>query len=675
MSDSSFGPEGGIARFDGYHGRQEGGTNSGGLRYPSPFFDIGQTYLPTSIRQMLRWCRYYFLVNGLINTITTKQAEYPITEILVDEPDSDIRERWTFLIERVLRLRSFLIEVGLDYYCYGNAFVTIHWPFQKWLECTNCHHRVQIQHAVYKFRNMKYHLACGECSFTSEAKVLDINIKSLKGVRLIRWNPENVTIEHNEVTGDTAYFFEIPAVLRADIMMGKRHIVETIPDIYIRALRDSKTLRYTSDNLFHLKRPTIAEKDMGWGMPLILPVLKDTYYLQILRKGQEAIAQQHIVPLRLLFPQPGSGSADPYSTTNLGMWRKRIESEITKWRTDPNYIPILPLPIGNETIGGEGKALMLHQEMRAWSEQIIAGMGVPMELVYGGMQYSGSNVSMRVVENSFLSYRTELLILACDFILGRIADYIEVPRPHIHFKRFKMADDLQRCALIFQMNNAMKVSDTTLLNEMDLDIIEEEKHKSAELDKQLENQRKMQLAQASLQGEVQVITAKYQAKAQLEMQKAGIPPPGPGAAGGGAPGQEQQVPGGGAAPGTETQQPDQGDQAAPGLSPGVTAYPEQGGQAPTEGIPASMQSPLNMQSSQGGYNVLYLARRQATELQKMDDASRYVELMKLKTMSPQIYTLVLQLINSEQGSQADALDPLQMPMPEQRPPRRQVSAG
>src|SRR5262249_48943710 len=149
------------------------------------------------------------------------------------------------------------------------------------------------------------------------------------------------------------------------ILMGKRHIIEKIPDIFVDALRRSKTLHFTHDNIFHLKRPTIAQKDMGWGMPLILPVLKDTYYLQVLRKAQEAIAQQHIVPLRLPFPQAGSAPSDPYSTTDLGMWRRRIEAEIAKWRQDPNYMPILPLPIGNETIGGEGKALMLHQEMRA----------------------------------------------------------------------------------------------------------------------------------------------------------------------------------------------------------------------------------------------------------------------------------------------------------------------
>ena len=94
---------------------------------------------------------------------------------------------------------------------------------------------------------------------------------------------------------------------------------------------------------------------------------------------------------------------------------------------------------------------------------------------------------------------------------------------------------------------------------------------------------------------------------------------------------------------------------------------------PQEGLPGSVQSPLNQQQQQGGYNILYLARRAATELQKMDDATRYVELMKMQGTNPQLYTLVLQLLTSDQGGQVDQTDPLQSPLPEQKPPRRQVS--
>src|ERR1051325_9966723 len=133
MSVADFGPAAGVARFDSFHGRTEGGTNSGSLRYPSPFFDIGHTYLPTSIKQMFRWCRYYFLTNPLINAVTYKMAEYPITSFEFQEEDEELRDKWEDIAENKLKLRQFQIETGLDYFTYGNAFVSIHFPFEKYL--------------------------------------------------------------------------------------------------------------------------------------------------------------------------------------------------------------------------------------------------------------------------------------------------------------------------------------------------------------------------------------------------------------------------------------------------------------------------------------------------------------------------------------------------------------
>jgi hypothetical protein len=680
---SDLGLSGSIARFDSYHGRQEGG--GGALRYPSPFFDIGHTYLPTSIKQMFRWCRYYFLTNPLINSVTYKMAEYPITDIIVDDEDSEQRGKWEEAIEHQLKVRTIEIEAGLDYFCYGIAFLSLYFPFEKYLICPNCkaEYKAKDKRTEYKFRNLKYFLACSKCQMVVEAKVKDVNIKNFKGIRVIRWNPEYVTAEHNDITGETAYFFDIPMATRNDIIMGKRHVIESIPDVFIESLRTNKSLRMTADNMFVLKRPTIAQKDMGWGMPLILPVLKDTFYLQILRKGQEAIAQQHIVPLRILFPQAGGSDASPYSTTDLGMWRKRIDQEIQKWRVDPNYIPVLPLPVGQETVGGEGKALMLHQEMRAWSEQIVAGMHVPIEFVFGGLQYSGSNVSMRMLENQFLGYRTNLLIMVRDFILGKIADYMGWNRPKVHFKRFKMADDLQRLQLTFQMNQAQKVSDTTLLDEADLDIVQEEKHKAAEMSKQMDNQRKQIMAQAELQGEQLMITTRYQIQAQKLMQAAGVPPPQPGGgagAGAGGGGGDQmgdmmkqfgeQV-GAAGPPGQQDQQPDQGEEAAPGMPAGVKSYPEKGGTMPNEGIPMEMQSPLSKAVGQGAqYSPLYLARRAATHLENLDEMTKNIELLKMKGKNPQLYGLTLQLLQDAKGSQTDPLNPGQSPLPEIKPPRR-----
>jgi hypothetical protein len=672
MTNSSLGYIGSNSRFDNIHGSQQGS-----LRYPSPFFDIGHTYLPTSVKQMFRWCRYYFLTNPIINAVTYKMAEYPITPIQVEEPDSELREKWTDLIENGLQLRGTLIEVGLDYFCYGNAFVTIHWPIEKYLICGNCKKSHKACDAVYKFRNFHFYLACDKCQTTTEAKVHDQTIKSLKGVRIVRWNPEHITVEHNEITGKTDYFFEIPVSVRNDIMMGKRHIIENIPHEFITSLRESKSLRFLDGQMYHLKRPTIAQKDQGWGMPIILPVLKDTYYLQILRKAQESIAQQYIVPLRVLFPQGGSSTSDPYSTIDLSLWRARIEGEIEKWRMDQNYIPILPIPIGNETIGGEGKALMLHQEMRAWSEQIVAGMHVPIEFIFGGLSYSGSSVSMRMLENQFLGYRTKLLVFCRDFILKGIANFMDWVPPKISFERFRMADDLQRAALILQANQAMKVSDTTFLRELDLDVVQEEKYKASELSKQLDNQRKMQLANAQMQGEIAIVTARYQAAAARVMAAAGMPtgmPPNPGGFGssaGGASMDGDAMMLGDTIPGQSAD----GGQAAAGMPAGATAYEENAHAAPAEGLPVEVMSPLNMMQGGNNMNVLYLARRAATQLGKMDPMERQLSVMDMRASNPQLHKLVLQIMTSEQGSQEDNLNPMQKPMPDQKPPRRKVSLG
>jgi len=249
-------------------------------------------------------------------------------------------------------------------------------------------------------------------------------------------------------------------------------------------------------------------------MPMILPVLKDTFYLQILRKAQEAIAIEHIVPLRVLFPQSASSTADVYSTVNLTKWRDKIEQELIRWRLDNNYIPILPVPVGQETLGGDGRALMLAQEYRQWSEHIVAGMGVPIEFVFGGMQYSGSNVSMRILENHFLDVKTQRKSMIDHFIIPNVAAYMGWDVATCHYKRFKMADDLQRSAYFLQLNQAGKISDRSLLEDTDWDSTKEADRIERERKSVLEGQRRQALSQAAIQGEAQLVMSKYQMRGQ-----------------------------------------------------------------------------------------------------------------------------------------------------------------
>ncbi len=677
-NDNMFLGTGG-SRFSGQRGRTADGMGRNGVRYPSPFFDIGHTYLPPSQKSMLRWCRYYYLVNPLINSVVHKMSEYPITEIVVNEKNDDIREKWETLLGETLRYRAFQIEVGLDYYTYGMCIVTMHLPFVKYLVCRSCKHKEKAEKCGYVWRNLDYIIACDKCGQHGPAKVEDFHVKDVKRIRLMRWNPEYVNVDPAFAGADPVYTFDIPLQLRNDITLGKKNVLDTIPDVFIEAMRRNKFIRFTDDNVFVFKRSTISQKDMGWGVPLIMPVLKDTFYMQVLRKAQEAIAQEHIVPLRVMFPQAGSGTSDPYTTIPLDNWKGRIESEVAKWKYDPNYIPILPLPIGNQSIGGDGKALGLYQEMDIWSRHIVAGMGVPEEFVFGGMQYSGSNVSMRILENQFIGYRLDHHLMLNRFVIKRIAEFMDWPVVKAEMRRFKMADDLQRTAFYFQLNQAMLISRDTFLKEADFDPAVETQKKAIEVDRQLEEQRKMQLAQAAIAGEVQIVQARYAAKAQ-QMMVAAMPGQQPGMEGAQMPGMPPGA--GGEDQGGQTGQQGEmlpGEAVADGMPEGSTVSMENAQQMPEEGVPDGMANPLmgpqTMGTAGGGANILYLAKRAAEQLQKMPDAQKYQALEKMKMSNPQLYMVVLKLLQAEQGSQANPLDAQQSPMPQQKPSRRVSPVG
>jgi hypothetical protein len=657
------------SRFTSRAGRSLSGEGVTSIRYPSPFFDIAHTYLPNSTKDLLKWCRFYFLTNPLINAVCYKMAEYPVTDLLFDTEDTELKRRWTHLFRHILKFKKFQVEAGLDYNTYGNCFISIFYPFIKFLICTSCRKRVRVDRQKYTFREHRFHGTCRSCQHTGVFKVYDHYIRAVQDLRLIRWNPEYITIRHNEATGESQYYYRIPPGLANDVRMAKRHTIERTPQIFVDALRKNKQLLFSRDNIFHLKRPTIAQKDKGWGLPMILPVLKDTFYLQILRKAQEAIATEHIVPLRILFPQSASNSADVYSTLNLSNWRKKIEQEILRWRLDNNYIPTMPIPVGQQTLGGDGRALMLAQEYRVWAEHIVAGMGVPIEFVFGGMQYSGSNVSMRILENHFLDYRADHQALIRDFLMPNIAAFMGWERVPFHFRNFKMADDLQRNAFLLNLNQAGKVSDKSLLEESDFDSLVENKLIAEEQKYELENQRQSAVAQARIQGESQLALVKYQNRAMMMQQQAqgAMQPVGPNQ----APGMQGMVSPEAMGQGMVAQQ-GMANMTGEATAGQPMEPPEQDPASAANGaMPGGMASPLN-EESEFGADLVSIAKKIAARLDQMPDDQKQSHLIDLQQQQPQLYSFVLQLLQQSAGAHVPSQA---QPLPEQRPPRRGPEAA
>jgi len=627
------------------------------FRYPSPFFDIASTYIPPTVKLLFQYCKYFYYANSTISPIIYKLSEYPITNIIYEKPkggedvNDNTKELWRRMMEDNLHIQRLQIEINLDYYIYGNAFLSIVYPFIRNLECPACKKKSLIGKTQWKWKNFRFIGNCPLCKAEQqEFKVVDTPIKNRSMVALARWNPINVDIDYNALTGKSTYIYHIIGKDRKAIALGKKDYLETTPWIFIEAVKDNKDIILEPSNLFHFRRPAISDADMGWGMPVIMPVIKDAYYSQILRKSQEAIALDHIVPLRILFPA-ANADVSPYVTANLGAWRQKIELELKAWRQDPNYISIMPLPVGIQNFGGDAKALSITPELKLIEQQIAGGLGVPLEFIMGGLNWTGSSITLRILENHFLTiikFHDEFL----EWITTRLSRYFKIPKIRCRQAQFKMADDMQYKQLILQMQQAGNVSATTVLDENHLNFREEQEaiKKENEIKATIQNLAQLQMAEA--QGQVQVIGTKYQALAQIEGQKimqiaqeqlaikaqaSGQPPPG-------QPG-KPQAPGGAKAPSAK--------------APGAKAQPSGG--------PPGQAEADQMGAPQEQMTIPQMVQVYAQQIMSVPPEQQEMVLQRLEQNMPQLATAIREFI-------AKAQKPADMrPLPQQKPPRRKAA--
>lgn len=490
--------------------------------FSNPFFDQASTYMPANIKSLFGFCRNYHLTHGIINAINTKAAEYPITDLLLSHQDKGVVERWKYLMHGSLNYRVFQLEANLDYFVLGNSFISPSLPFTKMLTCKMCgaEQAATKCRAQWRYNNHGFWLSCSKCGQSDWAKARDDYYPRVTEISLMRWNPENINIFYNETTGRADYTLDFGNEFKNHIIMGRKDLVATTPQAILEAIKTQRTLVFDSSSVFHMRRPGLS--GMGkWGIPLMLPVLKDAFYMQIMKKANECTLLTQLSPQTFLFPQPATSGADPFTVASLSDWRDHIRRELARQRMDPAYIGILPFPLGHQTIGENGKSLLLMPEIQNAAESICVGMGFPPDLIFGNGTYAGSSVNMRMLENFFMSnVHTQMRLV--QWVMRHFSSFLGWPVPDARFKAFRMADDVQRQAMMLQMNAQDLISDTTLLSQADLKVEDETKLRMSEMAIKAEAMRKKADLIADIQGSTAVITAKYNARAQAAAQSAAV---------------------------------------------------------------------------------------------------------------------------------------------------------
>ena len=434
------------------------------LLYPAPYFDpiAMQTLMDPKI--MMYWGRYFYDWHPIIHAAINKMVNYPITDFIFDTKDSQAEQMYKQIFQK-LNVRSIMVRMGLDYYVSGNAYFSLIMPFKRMLECPECRSAFALDKTDFKVNKDRLMMVCPKCHKQVAPEIKDSNTTDATDIKPILWDPLNMKVEYDELLGNSQYFYSIPGGIATGLNKGDQNLWSTYPLYLIKAARQKKLLKLFPDKILHLRRDTHSSSyNKGYGQPIVSPVLKYLFHLLVLMRAQDALAIDQILPWTIISPS-SNGSVDPSGDLDLGQYSTALEKEYQEWKKNPMRKSVMPIPVNAQIVGAQGKALMLVNEIQEMTNQVLAGMGVPNEFVYGGLQWSGANISLRMLENQCINYRN-MMQQVLDYIVEYCHTYFNLPLIKVHMQAFKMADDVAQKELLLNLSQAGIISKQTMLKEL-----------------------------------------------------------------------------------------------------------------------------------------------------------------------------------------------------------------
>jgi hypothetical protein len=217
-------------------------------------------------------------------------------------------------------------------------------------------------------------------------------------------------------------------------------------------------------------------------MPRCLPVFSNHYYIALLKRANEAIYLDYILPFRVLHPQATQGgSSDPTMFVPMGSFVGRMKSMVQRHRRDPLDIQVAPIPIGYQTLSGEGKSLLVTEELKMTNELLLNGLGFPADLYYGNLTIQAMPSALRLFENTW-SYLVEGYDRLLQWIADKASDYFQWDEIEVALEPVTLADDIEKKQVMLQFAAAQAVSQSTAMGTYGLDY-------KRELEKKVEDAR------------------------------------------------------------------------------------------------------------------------------------------------------------------------------------------
>lgn len=451
----------------------------------NPWFTVANQFVPRNLHDVIKWARYITIQSPTTSEVIRKLATYPITDFIIDTEQEGTKKRYEHVLKS-FRLKEALQDAGFEFFTIGNVFLSIYFPIHRELECPGCKTRHNAKKAHWiTFKQWTFQGVCPLCQFKGTFIRHDSKSLSIDDMNLIKWTPEHIAVSNNPITGESEYYYRIPNSIKQKIQKGDKLFVNSIPWSFVEAVRFNQDFKFDKGSLFHLRNVSSGGTVEGIAVPPLLSLFTLVFYQATLRKANEAVATEYLNPLRVVFPQAQTANSDPVVAMSMRNFRGNMEDALRRHKQDKNHIVIAPTPVGYQSLGGEGKNLLVAQEIQQAEQSILLSLGVSQELLSGTTNWTSSSVGLRMMENLLTSYIGRLQELI-DWILTTVSAYLTMEKVGVTMTPFKLLDDenlknlMVQLAMPVQQGVEPKISDRSLFEELGLDWHDEQERKKEE---------------------------------------------------------------------------------------------------------------------------------------------------------------------------------------------------
>ena len=504
---------------------------------PSPFLDYASLYLPANLNEAFEIAELMYYTNRTF----AQAVEYVVsyftgTEINVLAKDEEkAHEYKQFLIEK-MDIKSVLFAIGRDVKVYGNSCISVLAPFKRFLTCSNCGANKPIEEIDYKFTlNHGFSYRCESCGKACQVLNPDDRPTMQENqVYIKRWFIKNIKIVSHQYGGTPDYFYEIPPAEVSQIQAGNKKFLESAPWGIVQSVRAGTMFQFTPGMLYHFSLGNLSDIKLGeWGLPPVIAGFRDAYLAQILKRNNECIALDHMLPIRMVTPASIGVGGDFMKSVNIGSFGQQVMRSVERARKDPTGWQWLPMPVNYQLLGGEGKQFVAPELLEQAQADFLNGLGVPVEMYRKTLSAQTAPFAARLFEAGEVHFLHGLQG-ALSWILDRVSAILNWLPCEVTLARPTHADDIERRMLMLQMMMQGVAAEQDVLTLFGLDWKETFKKRQSEQEFKMREEKLYQDKMQKAQENEQIISTPPGASIAAPGQAGGQMPGGPNI-GGGAP--------------------------------------------------------------------------------------------------------------------------------------------